>query len=80
MAAATTSFFTLSSMPTGVSGVVSHFGDQQLAGRLMAMGVLPGSRVEVLRSAPFGGGFYVKADNLLLALRSEEAQSILIRQ
>lgn len=80
MAAATTSFFTLSSMPTGVSGVVSHFGDQHLAGRLMAMGVLPGSRVEVMRSAPFGGGFYVKADNLLLALRSEEAQSIFIRQ
>ena len=56
MAAATTSFFTLSSMPTGVSGVVSHFGDQHLAGRLMATGVLPGSRVEVLRSAPFGSG------------------------
>lgn len=45
----------------------------------MAMGVLPGSRVEVLRSAPFGGGLYVKVDNLLLALRSEEAQIILIR-
>jgi ferrous iron transport protein A len=80
MATAASSFFTLSTMPTGVSGLVSHFGDQHLAGRLMAMGVLPGSRVEVLRSAPFGGGFYVKADNLLLALRSEEAQSIFIRQ
>ena len=80
MAAAANSFFTLSTMPAGISGVVSHFGDQHLAVRLMAMGVLPGSRVEVLRSAPFGGGFYVKAENLLLALRSEEAQSIFIRQ
>lgn len=43
------------------------------------MGVLPGSLVMVMRSAPFGGGMYVKADNLLLALRSEEAGTIIIR-
>ncbi len=59
--------------------VVSHFGDQHLAGRLMAMGILPGSRIEVLRPAPFGGGLYVKADNLLIALRKEEAEFILVR-
>jgi len=69
----------LSNVSKGQLAVVSHFKDQHLAGRLMAMGVLPGSSIEVLRSAPFGGGLYVKADNLLLALRSEEAEVIIIR-
>ncbi len=43
------------------------------------MGILPGSRVEVIRFAPFGGGCYVKADNLLIALRKEEATGIILR-
>ncbi len=43
------------------------------------MGILPGSRVEVLHRAPFGGGLYIKADNLLIALRSEEAEAIVVR-
>ena len=70
---------TLSTISKGQMAVVSHFRDQHLAGRLMAMGVLPGSIIEVLRPAPFGGGLYVKADNMLLALRSEEAEVIIIR-
>lgn len=70
---------TLSGVQRGNTAVVSHFGDQTLAGRLISMGVLPGSLVMVMRSAPFGGGMYVKADNLLLALRSEEAGTIIIR-
>jgi len=44
----------------------------------MAMGVLPGSRVELCRRAPFGGGWYVKVDNLLLALRQHEIDSIVL--
>lgn len=44
----------------------------------MAMGVLPGSRIELRRRAPFGGGWYVKVDNLLLALRQCEVDSIVL--
>jgi ferrous iron transport protein A len=60
------------------SGRVSHFGDERLAGKLLAMGVLPGSRIELRRRAPFGGGWYVKVDNLLLALRQQEIDSIVL--
>lgn len=69
----------LSKIPRGNPVVVSHFEDQYLGGRLMAMGILPGSKVEVVYRAPFGGGLYVKAGNLLIALRKEEAEIILIR-
>ncbi len=66
-------------VPQGKTAVVSHFEDQVVGGRLIAMGILPGSIIEIMRSAPFGGGVYIKADNLLIALRSEEAKAILIR-
>ena len=61
------------------AGIISHFKDQQMAGKLMAMGVLPGSRIEPFRKAPFGGGWYVRVDNLLLALREEELDSIVLK-
>ena len=43
------------------------------------MGILPGTQIEMVRAAPFGGGCYIKADNLLIALRKSEACSIVIR-
>jgi Fe2+ transport system protein FeoA len=42
------------------------------------MGVLPGSLIEMIRPAPFGQTYYIKADGVRLALRKEEAQNILV--
>lgn len=54
------------------------FEDPALAGKLTAMGVLPGTLIEMVRPAPFGQAYYIKADGVRLALREEEAASILI--
>lgn len=54
------------------------FSDQALAGKLTAMGFLPGTMVELVRKAPFGKAYYIKADGVRLALREEEALSILL--
>jgi ferrous iron transport protein A len=62
------------------SGYVARFLDERIAGKLMAMGVLPGSHVRLIRRAPFGGGWYVKVDNLLLALRQQEIECIVLNQ
>jgi ferrous iron transport protein A len=59
-------------------GKVYKFTDQVLASRLVAMGILPGSRVEVLGKAPLRGGLYLKVDNQRIALRFKEAQSIVV--
>ena len=59
-------------------GKVIQFTDQILASRLVAMGILPGSQVEVLGKAPLRGGLYLKFDNQRVALRLKEAQSILV--
>ncbi|MBX2891231.1 MAG: ferrous iron transport protein A [Saprospiraceae bacterium] len=60
------------------SALTLAFTDPTLAGKLTAMGVLPGVRIELVRPAPFGEAYYVKVDGVRLALREEEAASILL--
>ena len=64
----------------GTGGLISHILDPVLAARLFSMGVLPGTVVEYIRKAPLGGGCYVRVGNALLALRKQEASSIIISQ
>ena len=52
--------------------------DSAAACKLTAMGVLPGTSIEMIRHAPFGKAYYVKVDGIRLALREEEAASILL--
>lgn len=63
----------------GLSGTIERFANDQLAGKLLDIGVRPGSRLRVIRRAPFGGGWYVKIDRHCLALRGEELACILIK-
>jgi ferrous iron transport protein A len=69
----------LAKMKIGSKGQVSHFTDCCMACKLLSMGILPGTQIEMVRSAPFGGGCYIKADNLLIALRKSEACCIVVR-
>jgi ferrous iron transport protein A len=68
----------LAKLKTGAQGLVAKISNPAVAGKLMAMGILPGTRIHMVRKAPFGGGCYVKADNLLVALRKTEACSIIL--
>jgi Fe2+ transport system protein FeoA len=54
------------------------FVDSDIECKLTAMGIRPGTRIEMVRSAPFGDAYYVKADGVRLALRTEEAACILL--
>jgi len=68
----------LNSIPEQVISEVSRIKDYSIAVKLMAMGVLPGSRVEVIRRGPFGSSCYLKVDGQCLALRHTEAEHILV--
>jgi ferrous iron transport protein A len=54
------------------------FDDSALACKLTSMGLLPGTRIEMIRKSPFGSAYYVKADGVRFALREEEAACILL--
>ncbi len=63
----------------GNSGQIAYYAGNEVGAKLIAMGVLPGSKVEVLRYSPWGEGLYVKVDNQLIALRKEEAACIVMK-
>ncbi len=71
--------FNLSTLKKGDQGIISSISNENMASRLMAMGILPDSKVTMIRKAPFGGGCYIKVDNLFIALRQIEARSILLK-
>ncbi|MCC6725447.1 MAG: ferrous iron transport protein A [Saprospiraceae bacterium] len=64
-------------LKAGFGGRISHFTDERIAGKLMTMGVLPGSEVKVIRIAPFNGGYYLKVDGINVVVRHNEASSIM---
>jgi Fe2+ transport system protein FeoA len=70
---------TLASLKPGESGVVEGFvQEDELAQRLMQMGVVEGAEVEVLRYAPAGDPLEVRVLGYALSLRGSEAANVLI--
>ena len=63
----------------GQSGTIERFTNEGLAGKLLDIGVKPGSRLRVIRKSPFGGSWYVKIDRQSLALRRKELACIIVR-
>lgn len=70
---------TLASLKPGERGVVEGFvQEDELAQRLMQMGVVEGAEVEVLRYAPAGDPLEVRVLGYALSLRGAEAANVLI--
>lgn len=67
-------------LPAGQRNIIVGFKREDLAGKLLAMGILPGSTLEVVRRSPFGGACYVRVDDQAIALRDEELAAILIAE
>lgn len=68
----------VANLQAGDHGIVAHFTNDQMAGKLMSMGMLPGSNVQVVQKAPFKGGFYLKVDGNCIAIRNTEAENIFL--
>lgn len=60
----------------GYTATIDHFSNDHLANKLLAMGILPGDRIELIRKAPLGGGWYVKVGRQCIALRKQELACI----
>lgn len=68
----------LSELHIGEYGTIKSFRDDFLSLKLMEMGCTPGSKVQVLRAAPFNGPIMLKLWNYTLCLRKEEADNIVL--
>lgn len=70
----------LSTISPGRSGAIDRFTDNNIANKLIAMGLLPGSSVQLVRKTPLGNTLYIKANNhFFLALRKQEAACIILK-
>lgn len=67
----------LRDLPPGSSGRVQRVGcDRPIARRLMEMGLLPGTRVTVVRVAPLGDPVQLRVRDYSLSIRLAEAAQI----
>jgi ferrous iron transport protein A len=62
----------------GENAIIGEFSNGFVACKLMAMGLLPGSAIFMVRRSPFGGAYYIRAKNHYIALRIHEAQNVLL--
>lgn len=70
----------LSDLPTGQSAVIKSLphGASDLT-RLREMGVLPGTRIQLVRRAPLGDPIEISVRGTLLSIRQKEAELIEIQ-
>lgn len=67
----------IAQMKPGQSAVVVHISAQgALRQRLLDVGILPGTKVEVERSGPGGHPLWIRFQGARMALRRDEASSI----
>lgn len=67
---------TLKSAKLGEVVRIDSVGESNLKQRLLTMGLIPGTRVEILRSAPLGDPIAVRLRAYNLALRKDDAEKI----
>ena len=68
---------TLRELPAGSAAKVKAVhGHTVISRRLMEMGVIPGTVIQVVKSAPFGDPIQIRVLGYSLALRKNEAASI----
>jgi len=71
---------TLASLKPGESAFVTLLDEGSYTCKLLNLGILPKTKVTMVRKSPFGGAFYIKLEGHQLAMRREEAETIYIEQ
>lgn len=66
----------IATLKPGEKGTVKSFNDEYLSLKLLEMGVLPGTEVEMKFAAPLGDPICIKVSGYDLSLRLEEADTI----
>ena len=68
---------TLASLKAGQTAIVFDIlGETVLARRLLEMGLVPGTRLHVIRRAPLGDPIEIEVRGYLLTLRVLEAENV----
>lgn len=71
---------TLLALQPRETGLVALLEENNYTSKLMALGILPNTRVKMVRKAPFGKVFYIKLDDHQIAIREAEANTVIIEE
>lgn len=71
---------TILDLSIGQSAKIKNFGDDQVALRLISLGMIPGYQITLIRKSLFSGSFYLKFHNQRIAIRRDEAKSIYVEE
>ena len=67
----------LDRLPSGASGRITRVeGTDALTRRMLELGLVPGTRIDVLRRAPLGDPIELRLRNVHLSIRRSEAAAI----
>ena len=69
---------TLKDAEIGSTVRIDSIAESSIKQRLMTMGLIPGTRVEILRSAPLGDPIAIRLRAYNLALRKDDAEKIAV--
>ena len=69
---------TLKDGMTGMEVRIDSIGESSLKNRLMTMGLIPGTRVKILPSAPMGDPISIRLRSYHLALRKADAAQVMV--
>lgn len=69
----------ISNLKKGQKAKIIHFDPEQIPLKLVELGCLPNTFVEVLQEAPFSGPLYILLGDNRVAIRKEMAKQIKVQ-
>lgn len=69
---------TILDLNPGEEGIVNSFSEASLACSLLTFGLLPETKIKMVRKSPLGNAICIKLGDYLLAVRKTQASKIII--
>lgn len=63
-------------MSIGDFGVIKQINDSELSNYFIEMGLIPGEKIKLVRTAPFGDPMLVEVAGFRLSIRKQEASAV----
>ncbi len=67
---------TVLDLKIGEEAVIKDFQEASVACKLLTIGIVPDTRIALIRKAPFGGALCLKLGQTFVAVRKNEAKAI----
>lgn len=69
----------LSEMSAGQTGIIDELSMHIFTNRMLAMGIVPGKRLTLIRKQPWNGSYYIDVNGHFIGVRMQEAELIQIK-